>query len=346
MIETDGRKLTTEQQHLLRVKAVDMVVKEGISKRQASKLLGISRQHVHKWCIAFEENGYEGLKMGRRGRRLGEKRLLAAHQCATICNIIRDKTPDQCKMDFVLWERIAVRELIENKYGILLPLRTISEYLKRWGMTAQKPVKQANQRNEQKINDWLNTEYPKIEKQASKQGATILWGDETGVENNYGQGKSFSPRGKTPVVKKDGRKFRVNMVSAITNRGHVRFCIYTGKMTQQLFIDFLKKLLKSFSEKVFLILDNLKVHHGKLVKEWVSQNVDRIELFFIPSYAPELNPDEYLNRDLKRNVNLKYKVKSVADLKRNLIRFMRSLQKLPDRVKKYFNSKEIQYAAL
>jgi len=345
MAKDDARSLTTEEQHLLRVKGVDMVFKEGYSKRAAARALGVSRQHLTKWCQAFEENGYAGLELGRRGRRPLESMLLKPHQCASIVSTIKDKTPDQIKMSFVLWERVAVRELIQNRFGVTLALRTVTDYLKRWGMTAQRPVERAYERNDKTVSQWLEKEYPAIKAEATKQGATILWSDETGVQNGAAHSRSFSPKGKTPVVRKQGKPLRANMISAITNKGKVRFMIYDGKMNQQMFIKFLGRLVGSSGTKIFLIVDNLKVHHGKLVKQWVEAREEQIELFFIPSYCPELNPDEYLNRDLKKNVNRHSTPRKKADLKANLLSFMRKLQKTPQRVVKYFNSEHIKYAS-
>lgn len=345
MKKFDARKLSSDQQKLLREKAVDMVFNGKITRRETARILEVSRSIVNQWCKAFEEGGYKALELGRRGRRPQEQQLLAPHQCARIVRIITDSTPDQQKMPFVLWERVAVRELIEQKFGITLALRTISDYLKRWGMTAQKPVKRAAEQRPAEVEKWLAEVYPKIKERAAREGAAILWSDETGVENSNPQGRSFAPKGKTPVIRKTGKKLRANMISAVTNKGHVRFLIYTEKMTQQLFIKFLKRLIASFDRKVFVIVDNLKVHHGKLVQQWTKENKERIELFFIPSYSPELNPDEYLNRDLKKNVHAKRTPRTVDELKANIISFMRKLQKMPSRVRSYFNSSHIAYAS-
>lgn len=345
VLKDDARSLSSDEQHLLRVKGVDMVFKEGFSKRAAAKALGVSRQHLTKWCRAFEEAGYKGLELGRRGRKAAETRMLKPRQCASIVSTIKDKTPDQIKMPFVLWERVAIRDLIERRFGITLALRTITDYLKRWGLTAQRPVARAYERSDQAVTNWLEKEYPAIKSEATRQGATILWSDETGVQNSSNYGRSFSPRGRTPVIRKPGKPLRTNMISAISNRGNVRFMIYDGKMNQQMFIKFLKRLVGSCEKKVFLIVDNLKVHHGKLVKQWVDSRKDRIELFYIPSYSPELNPDEYLNRDLKKNVNRSRLPRRKGDLKANLLSFMRMLQKTPGRVVKYFRSSHIKYAA-
>ncbi len=345
MIKNDARLLTSEEQHLLRIKGVEMVFNQKLSKRAAAKILGISRQHLTRWCQSFEEGGYEALKLGRRGRKSVEMRMLKPIQCAAIVNIIKDNTPDQIKMPFLLWERVAVRELILRKFGIVMALRTVTDYLKRWGMTAQRPVERAYEQNDKAVTAWLEKDYPAIRKRALKEGASILWGDETGVQNCANVARSFSLKGKTPVIRKQGKRLRTNMISTVSNKGRVRFMIYDGKMNQQMFIRFLKRLVSASGKKIYLIVDNLKVHHGKLVMKWVKSKTEKIELFFIPSYSPELNPDEYLNRDLKKNVNRSRIPRKQSDLNKNLLSFMRMLQKTPSRVMKYFKSSHIKYAA-
>jgi transposase len=345
MKENDARSYTSDQQKLLRIKAVDMVFKNEFTQRATAKALGVSRQHVVKWCQAFSNGGYEALELGRRGRRPGEQMLLKPWQCAAIVNTIRDHTPDQLKMPFVLWERLGVRELIQNKFGIILALRIVGEYLKRWGMTPQRPVERAYERNPQAVEKWLTHEFPAIKERAKKEGATILWGDETGVQNTANVGRSYSPSGKTPVIRKSGKWLKANMISAITNRGEVRFMIYSEKMNQQMFISFLERLISTFPCKVMLIIDNLKVHHGKKVADWITEHSKKVELFFIPAYSPDLNPDEYLNRDLKKNVNAHIIPRTESELNMNLLSFMEKPQKLPDRMMSYFNSSPIKYAA-
>lgn len=339
----DARSLSTEQQQLLRIKAVDMVFENGKTQREAANLLGVSRVHVGKWCRAFEQGGYPALELGRRGRKPGVQQALAPWQCAVIVNTITDKMPDQLKMPFVLWERAGVRDLIHSKFSIMLALRTVGDYLKRWNFTPQRPIERAYQQNPHAVQSWLKKEYPGIKEKAAVEGGIILWGDETGVQNHSNQARSYAPPRNTPVVRKDGKRLRANMISAVSNKGHVRFMIYTEKMTQQMFIKFLSQLRK-LKHKVFLIVDNLKVHHGKKVKAWLAGKESEIELFYLPSYSPKLNPDEYLNRDLKKNVHSKSTPRTIEALKANILSFMRKIQKLPDWVKKYFNSRSIKYA--
>jgi transposase len=191
----------------------------------------------------------------------------------------------------------------------------------------------------------LDQEYPDIKKAAKEQGAVIHWGDETGVKNQCHHGRSYAPKGQTPVKKSMSRKFSVNMISSITNQGLVRFMMYKGNMNAQVVIKFMSRLIKSANRKVFLILDNLRVHHSKVVKHWLEENKEKIEVFYLPSYSPDLNPDEYLNCDLKYALSEKPSPKSPEMLKINITSHMRKLQKSPQRIKKYFNHKSINYAA-
>jgi transposase len=321
-----------------------MVCEQGFSKLEAALAHGVTRQAVGKWVNLYNEGGWEALKLGRRGRKPGEQSKLKPHQCATIVSLITDRTPDQLKMPFVLWTAAAVRDLVEDRFGILMPVRSIRRYLQKWEFTPQKPIRKAWQQNSEAVRIWLEETYPKIAERAKEKGAAIYWVDETGVTNQANSQKGYAPKGKTPILRQNGTKRRVNMISGVTNRGEVRFMCYTATMTQSKFILFLSKLMKSTDGPVIVITDNLSVHHGKNVKAWVAKQKGEIELEFIPSYSPELNADEYLNRDLKKNVNSKKTPGTVSELKANVISFMRSLQKQPGRVIKYFTSRHIKYA--
>lgn len=341
----DARKLSPKQQETLRMAAVRMVHYENYTQRAAAKALSVSRQEVNSWCRKFEKHGWEALKAKKRGRRPGEQQALQSWQCGTIVNLITDRMPDQLKLPFMLWTRAAVRDLISERFGISLSLVTVGKYLKAWGMTPQRPIRKAYQQNDKAVERWREEEYPEICKRAKKEGATIFWADEGKVTNEVHNGRSYSKKGKTPVVRESAKKMKLNHITAVTNRGDMRFMTYTARMTQLKYILFLGRLVQSCNRKVFLIADNLSVHHGKKVRAWADEHSDDIELFFIPSYSPELNPDEYLNRDIKKNVHGKRAPKSCEELKENVVSFMRMLQKTPERVKKYFNSPKVAYCA-
>lgn len=345
MINEDARKLTAKQQETLRKTAIRMIYQEGIGKREVVRVIGVCRQQINKWCRRYEKYGMEALEAKKRGRRRGEKRLLKPWQCAAVVRAITDHTPDQLKLPFVLWTRVAVRDYIEERYGICLTLNTMGNYLRRWGFTPQKPVVRAYRQSPMAVKKWLGEDYPDIQEQARREKAVIFWGDETGVTNEIHHGRSYAPKGQTPVVRKVGKKLRINMVSAVTNKGELRWMSYTSGMTQNKYILFLARLIRSEERKIYFISDNLSVHHGKKVKAWAAKHQDQVELCFIPSYAPELNPDEYLNRDLKTNVHQSRSPRTFEELKANLKSFMGMLQKTPARVVKYFNSSKLSYCA-
>lgn len=221
----------------------------------------------------------------------------------------------------------------------------IANYLRKWGFSPQKPKKLAYEQCSKKVQKWLDDEYPVIKERAKEESAEIQWGDETGVRNSNHHGRSYAPKGKTPVKKHKSQRFSVNMISTITNQGQVQFMIYSGSMNADRLIEFMGQLIKNKEQKIFLILDNLRVHHSKLVKEWQENNKDKIELFYLPSYSPEKNPDEYLNCDLKYGMSEKPSPKNEKQLKENVENHMNMLSKNCERVKKYFNHKEIKYAA-
>jgi len=256
-----------------------------------------------------------------------------------------DKTPDQLKLSFALWTRDAVRLAIKQSYGRDLPLRTITDYLKRWGFTPQKPTKRAYEQNPKLVEQWHQTVYPEILARAKQEKAEIHWGDETGIQNDAYNAKGFAPKGKTPVVRINAVKSRVNMISSITNRGKVRFMLYRETMTAKVLIKFMSRLIKDSDRKMFLILDNLRVHHSKVVKAWLEENKEQIAAFFLPSYSPELNPDEYLNGDLKHNIRSGLPARSEKALIKKTRSFMRKLQNRPKHVQNYFRHPKIAYAA-
>lgn len=341
----DARHLTPDQQEEIRFATIRMVYEEGFHKMDVVRAFDVSRSKVYKWCKTYEREGLEGLAKKRRGRKVGVHAKLSGWQASVIVRKITDSMPNQLKLPFVLWTRAAVRDLVKQEFGITFSLVTMGKYLKKWGFTAQIPTRKAHIQNTQSVEYWVKTEYPSIEARAKKEGASIFWGDEGKVTNEVHAGKSYSPKGETPVVVESAKKLKLNHISAITNKGEMRFMTYTSSMTSNKYILFLSRLIERHDRKVFFIADNLIIHHSKKVKAWAEEHKDKIELFYIPSYSPELNPDEYLNRDLKKNVHMARTPKTLEELKENVMMFMRSIQKTPSRIKKYFNSKHVQYCA-
>ncbi len=226
-----------------------------------------------------------------------------------------------------------------------MPIRTVGEYLKRWGFTPQKPVKWAKEQSSSAVARWLLTEYPAIASRAKREHGEIHWGDETGLQTGANVEKGYSPKGKTPVVRQTAKRERINMISSITNQGQVRFMFYRDNMNSKRLIEFMRRLSKDAGRKVFLILDNLKVHHSKVVKDWLEENKEKIEVFYLPSYSPELNPDEYLNNNLKGRVHSGERASTAKQLESKARKHMRHLQNKHGKVKKFFEHPCAAYAA-
>lgn len=344
MEKIDARTLKQEVQQALREQIIRLR-KEGRTNREVAKIVGVSERHSSMTWQRYQREGRQALKVGTRGRRQGESRKLTAEQEAGIRKLLIDKTPDQLKLQFALWTRDAVRLAIKKEYGMELPLRTITDYLKRWGFTPQKPTKRAYEQNPKAVEQWLENTYPEIAARAKKEKAEIHWGDETGVQTDAYNAKGFAPKGQTPVVRLNAKKSSISMISAITNQGKVRFMLYQETMTSKVFIKFLSRLIRDAKSKVFLILDNHRVHHSKAVKEWLEEHKEKVELFYLPSYSPELNPDEYLNGNLKQKVRSGIPARSQKDLIKKTRSFMKTLQKRPHHVQSYFKNKMVAYAA-
>jgi len=344
METTDARKLNQQTQHELR-KQVVRLRKKGLSNKATAELVGISEPHASTIWQKYRTGGLQAIKPGVRGRRLGAQRTLSAEQEEDVQKLLIDKAPNQLKLPFALWTRDAVRLAIKQRYGLDLPLRTISDYLKRWGFTPQKPTKRAYEQDPKRLEQWLANDYPEIATRAKKVKAEIHWGDETGINTDSYVAKGFSPKGKTPVIRLNAKKSSINMISAITNQGKARFMLYRETMTSKVLIKFMARLIKDSKRKVFLILDNLRVHHSKETQKWLEANKEKIEVYFLPPYSPELNPDEYLNGNLKQRIRSGIPARSVDDLTKKTRSFMKMLQCRPHHVKNYFEHPLIAYAA-
>lgn len=342
MENTDAKRLSPEAQFELR-KQIVRLRNKGKSNQETAEILDLSVSHCSRIWQVYQREGMKGIALKIRGRRLGAKRRLTAEQEKEIQDLIVVKTPEQLCFSFALWTREAIAQLIKQQYGLKLPLKSISNYLKRWGYTAQRPIKQAYEQNPVKVKAWMEQEYPQIQKKAKNEGGEIYWGDETGIQNDAYRAKGFAPKGKTLVIKMQAKREKISMVSAITNRGKVRFMIYEDAMNADLMIDFMKRLIKDADRKVFLIVDNLRVHHSKVVKAWLEQHIDEIEVYYLPSYSPEKNPDEYLNNDLKSSVHSGLVGRTKEDLRKKTRSFMRRIQRKPDHVASYFRHPQLAY---
>jgi transposase len=345
MQKEDARKQSREVLHERRKQVVRMHSK-GVGVMQIVAQTGLSWTAVNTALRLHRERPGATLKPGVRGKKSGSGRSLTPEQERAVQQAICDKRPEQLKMDFALWSRPAVRQYIEQSLGIKLSVRAVGNYLARWGFTPQKPIKKAYEQRPEAVKAWLDEHYPAIEAKAKAEGAEIHWGDETALVNTDVRGRSYAPVGKTPVTfAVGGTRHKLSMIATVTNQGKTRWMIIDEAFNSDKLIEFLEALVKDTQRKVLLILDNLRVHHSKPVKAWAVDNAKRIELFYLPSYSPELNPEERLNADLKHAITSKVPVRTKAKLRQAATEHMEMLEQTPERVKKYFGDPKVAYAA-
>jgi transposase len=344
MKKTDGHQVARESLNERRRFAVRLCL-QGFTQVEAAALSHLSRGTVIRAMKAFHRGGWSAVDVKPAGRPVGSGRILSPLQEETMQRLIREHTPDELHLPYALWSSQAVRELVEGHCDVQLAARSMRKYLQRWGFTPQRPLKKAYEQSPEAVEQWVHEEYPKIAKAAQEAGAEILWGDETGLRSDDVRGRGYAPKGQTPVVRANANRAKLSVISTVTNKGEMRWKVFAGALNTKGFIDFLRRLVRGREQKIFLILDNLRVHHSKVVKEWVEENEERIALFYLPSYSPELNPDELLNADLKQRVTRTAPARSKAELTRTVMGALRSIQKQPERVQRYFHKKEVYYAA-
>jgi transposase len=331
-------------QEELRRRAVALVA-EGRSQTEVAALLDVSRQSVNEWVRAYRQGGEQALTASKRGRRRGEQTALAPWQQARIAKAVREKNPDQLKLPGFLWTRALVCELIERRFGIRIAEKTAGRYLRAWGFSPQKPARRALEQNPALVSRWLEERYPELVRRAYRERALILWADETGLRSDHTAGRSWAPVGQTPIVAGSGQRFGANVMSAISNKGHLQFKVFKQRFTAPVFIDFLARLLRQADgRKLILILDGHPVHRSKKVREWVAAHAEQIELQFLPGYSPELNPTELLNQDVKTNALGRRRPRNQDELIGDTRSYLRSTQRRPQLVARYFEGEHVRYA--
>lgn len=322
---------------------VEYLKKNKGTHKEAAALFGLSKSAVDKIWVRYKKAGSRGIQKKKRGVREGKK--INGQQAAEVRRLIREKLPDQLKLPYGLWTREAVGQLIEDRYGIKLSRWQVGRYLKKWGYTPQKPIRKAFEQKPERVRKWLKEEFPAIKKRAQKENAVVYFGDETGMRSDHQAGRSYAPKGETPVVKTTGQRFSLNMISAISNRGHLQFMIIDGRFNSEVFEVFMKQMIKYSKRKIFFVIDGHPAHKTKKLNEWLQRHRDKIEVFFLPPYSPELNPQEYVNQDVKTNVIGKKRPINKDQMRDNVQAFMLKRKSDKKQVQKYFHEKHVRYAA-
>jgi transposase len=345
MKHVDMRKLPAAAQEERRRQVIGLR-QAGLTYDAIAAQVGLTRTGVFNICRRFAERGAAGLKSGPRGPAPGTGRHLDAAQEAAVRDLICRHTPDELDLPFALWSRAAVRELIWRRYRVRLAVRSTGTYLARWGFTAQKPIRRAYEQDPAAVRRWLRRDYPALVARARRARGVIFWGDETGLRSDDVRGRSYAPRGRTPLVRVCHRRAGLSLLSAVANKGALRWMVVEGAVKAPDLIRFLRRLVREAAgRKVFLILDRLKVHRARLTQDWLAEHQAEIEVAYLPSYSPELNPDEGVNADLKQAVPREAPARSKQQLKRTVVSHMRGLSKRPRRIRAIFQHPQFRYAA-
>jgi transposase len=337
----DARTLPSIAQEDLRRKVLKAIM-DGKRQVEVAQLFGVTRQAVGKWVKKYREGGVRALRAKKRGRP--SKKSLLPWQAAQIAKAVVHHHPEQLKLPFYLWTREAVAELIERKIAIRLSRWTVGRYLAQWGFTPQKPMRKAFEQDPEQVRRWLEEKYPEIRRLAKLRKAEIYWGDEMGLRSDHACGRSYGRCGETPVIPGTGKRFGCNMVSAITNRGQLYFMVFKERFQSEVFTEFLRRLIRQVPRYVFLIIDQHPVHIGAKVKKWFTRHEDRIRVFYLPSYSPDLNPDEHLNQDVKSNAVGRRRPHDQKQMMRHVRSYLQGRQRRQKLVKKYFEAKSVRYA--
>ncbi len=343
MIKIDTRKLSMEAQEQLRYDVIKLR-KDGMTFKRISRILNVSLVSAWKWCKNYKLKRENGIKNKKRGVRIGTNSKLNKIQVEELKKTMVTKTPSSFDIPYYLWSRRAIQDLILIIWGISMPLRTITDYMKRLNFTPQKPIKHAYQQRPDLINQWIKITFLEIKKRAKKENAEIHWLDETGIFSNSNYVRGFSPKGKTPEVKMEANYMKINLISTVTNKGQLRFLLSEKYINTDKLIEFTTNLCKEINRKIFLILDNLSVHKSKKFIFWVENNADKIEIFYLPKYSPDINPDERFNRDIKTHFHSGPTSKNKNEFINKLIELLIEIQNTPKRIINYFCSEVTRYA--
>jgi transposase len=319
----------------------------GLKAPTISKQTGINLSTVSRWTAGFAMSRPDTPAPEKpRGPAPGKNAALDEKQSRQICRIITDKTPEQLKFGFALWDSDAVRELILRRFAVRLSGRSVRRYLAGWGFTPQRPERAARERDDAAVNRWLDTEYPRIKRAAKRAKAAIYWADETCAKASAHRPRGYAPSGCKPKFKTLANQgCKVNVISAISNSGKARFMLSHKAVNAQVFKTFLSRLMRSCPACVFLIVDNLRVHHAKVLQPWLEKKRMRLRLFYLPSYSPDLNPVEYLNQDMKRAFNRAPGARDKAQLGANVRKHMAKRVRQPKVIRNFVKHKKVIYAA-
>ena len=337
----DARTLSREALTDLRRRGVASV-QNGQTPDEVAEALCVSRAAVFNWLAMYRSGGWDALEARKRG---GRPRKLDGRQMAWVYRTVAENSPLQMRFAFALWTLDMVRIVIRRQFGIQLSRSSVGRLMDQLGLSAQRPLWRAYQQNPKAVAQWLKQEYPRICAEAKRRGAQVFFGDEAGIRSDAHSGTTWAPKGKTPIVSTTGARFGMNLISAVSRTGQMHFAIVAGRVNAEVFIEFLKRLIHNRRKLVFLIVDGHPSHKAAKVRKYVETVADRLRLFFLPPYSPELNPDELVWNDLKNHILGRKAITSPTQMRRIVLSRLRWMQKTPKHVMSFFHAPETRYAA-
>jgi transposase len=340
----DPRSLSPESLELLRSLVVRAIVDLGMSQVDASKFYGVSPHTISQWVGLYREQGEDALAVKAQGRPRGAGRALTPEQEHEIRALVVDSTPQRHQIASATWTRQAVAELIASRLGIELTLQGVGKYLRRWGLTPQKPARQAREQDPEEVREFVEQTLPEVHERAQAEGAQLHFVDEVGVKAQDQIGESYAPRGETPVLEVPKTHLEQDVISSVTPDGKLVYWPFPGTMTGLKFIEFLELLVSQVSKKVMVFADRHPAHEAGAVEAWLEGRESDIEVYWLPRYAPAYNPDEFLNNDLKQELETKPMPKSGAELRELIVKILDSIASKSDRIRGYFKQSEIDLA--
>ena len=341
MKTTDARRLTSGELTELRRRGV-AAVQGGESPAVVARVLGVGVSTVFGWLARYRSGGADALDARRRG---GRPPKLDAAKLKWLYDVITMKDPRQLKFAFALWNSRMIATVIERQFGISLSKSSVCRLLNQLGLTPQKPLWQAYQRDPVRVQKWVDEEYPAIRAQARRERAVVFFGDEAGVRSDFHAGTTWAPKGKTPVVQTTGARFGLNIISAVSAKGQMRFMIVKGTVNADVFVSFLRRLMHNARTAIFLIVDGHPSHRAGKVSRFVASTEGRLRLFFLPGYSPNLNPDEQVWNDLKNNGVGRMVITGPDQLQTSVSSHLRRLQRNTARIQSFFQTPDTTYAA-
>jgi transposase len=340
-MKIDGRELTHEALETIRILAVRRV-EEGEAPSAVIESFGFCRTTIYRWLRAAKRGGEAALKSRKAP---GPPSLLNERRKAAVARWITGKDPRQYGFDFGLWTRKIVSDLIERKFGVRMSVTAVGRLLAELGITPQKPLRRAYERDPKAVARWLKEDYPRIRRNAKRRGADIFFLDEAGVRSDSALGRTWAPKGQTPIVTTSGRRQSVNAISALTSSGAFWFDVFPGRLNAVRFVELLKKFLRRRRRPVVLVLDSHPAHVAKLVAEFVQSQRGRLEIHFLPGYAPDLNPDEFVWKHLKSHGLAKRPLGRGESLQARVIADLRAIKANVGLVRSFFRAPTVAYVA-